>query len=146
MHVIKCYATDTDYNISSDYDGLSQAVCLDQDNLGWKHFLQGKLFPDWMDIINNERSQLGLPPNFRAVPQMMTALITTTINLWRTRCEFMHGGRKREKKLPRNGESYPSRWTILRHEATNLDRREGTTCQVHPKSLHNFGSFGHGFV
>ena len=45
-----------------------------------------------MDIINNERSQLGQPPNLRAVPQMMTDLITTTINLWRTRCEFMHGG------------------------------------------------------
>ena len=84
MHVIKSYATDTDYNISSDYDGLSQAVCLDQDSLGWKHFLQGKLLPDWMDIINNKRSQLGQPPNLRAVPQIMTALITTTINLWRT--------------------------------------------------------------
>ena len=97
MHVIKCYATDTDYNIFSDYDGLSQAVYLDQDSLGWKHFLQGKLLPDWMNIINNERSQLGQPPNLRAVPQMMTALITTTINLWRTQCEFMHGGRKSEK-------------------------------------------------
>ena len=46
MHVIKCYATDTDYKISSDYDGLSQAVCFDQHMLGWKHFLQGKLLPD----------------------------------------------------------------------------------------------------
>ena len=97
MHVLKCYAMDTDYIISSDYDGLSQAVCLDKDSFGWKHFLQGKLLPDWMDIINNERSQLGQPPNLRAVPQMMTALITTTINLWRTRCEFMHGGSNSDK-------------------------------------------------
>ena len=50
-----------------------------------------------MDIINNERSQLGQPPNLRVVPQMMTALITTTINLWRTRCEFMHGGSNSDK-------------------------------------------------
>jgi hypothetical protein len=97
MHVIKCYATETDYNISSDYDGLTQAVCLDQDGLGWKHFLQGKLLPDWMEIINHEREQLGQPPNLRAVPQMMTALITTTINLWRARCEFMHGGSNSDK-------------------------------------------------
>ena len=34
MHVIKCYTTDTDYNISSDYDGLAQAVCFDQNMLG----------------------------------------------------------------------------------------------------------------
>ena len=74
MHAIKCYTTDTNYNISSDYDGLSQAVYLDQDSLSWKHFLQGKLLPDWMDIINNERSQLGLPPNLRAVPQMLSPM------------------------------------------------------------------------
>ena len=55
MHVIKCYATDTDYNISSDYDDLAQAVCFDQHMLGWKHFLQGKILPDWMNIINNKR-------------------------------------------------------------------------------------------
>ena len=59
--------------------------------LGWKYFLQGKILPDWMDVINNERTQLYLPPNLRAVPQLMTALITTSINLWRTHCEFMHG-------------------------------------------------------
>ena len=53
IHVIKCYATDTDYNISSDYKGMSQAVYVDQDSIVWKHFLQGKLLPDWMDIINN---------------------------------------------------------------------------------------------
>ena len=99
MHVIKCYASDTDYNISRDYDNLTQAVCIDQHILGWKHFLQGKLLPDWLDIINNEREQLGLPPNLRAVPQMMTALITTTPNLWRTRCEFLHGVNHKEKIL-----------------------------------------------
>ena len=93
MHVIKCYATDTDYNISSDYDGLAQAVCFDQHMRGWKHFLQGKLLPDWMDIINNEREQLGLPPNLRAVPQLMTSHITITLNLWCTRCEFLHRGK-----------------------------------------------------
>ena len=53
MQVIKCYTTDTDYNISSDYANLSQAVYIDQHMLGWKHFLQGKLLPDWLDIINN---------------------------------------------------------------------------------------------
>jgi hypothetical protein len=58
MHFIKCYATNTNYNISSDYDILSQAVCFDQHMLGWKHFLQGKLLPDWMDVIINEREQL----------------------------------------------------------------------------------------
>ena len=67
--------------------------------LGWKHFLQGKLLPDWMEIINSEREQLGLPPNLRAVPQMMTALITTTLNLWRTQCEFLHGGSHSEKLI-----------------------------------------------
>jgi hypothetical protein len=46
MHVIKCYASDTDYKISRDYDNLTQAVCIDQHILGWKHFLQGKLLPD----------------------------------------------------------------------------------------------------
>ena len=76
MHVIKCYTYDTDYNISRDYDNLIQAVCIDQHILGWKHFLQGKLLPDWMDIINNEREQLALLPNLRAVPQTITALIT----------------------------------------------------------------------
>ena len=91
MHIIKCYATNTDYKISSDYDNLAQAVCINQHMLGWKHFRQGKLLLDWLDIINNEREQLGLPPNLRAVPQMMTALITTTLNLWLNRCEFMHG-------------------------------------------------------
>ena len=59
MHVINCFATDTDYNISSDYDGLTQAVCLDQHMIIWKYFLQGKLLPYWMDIINTEREQLG---------------------------------------------------------------------------------------
>jgi hypothetical protein len=97
MHVIDCVATDTDYHISSDYDGLTQAVCLDQHMLGWKHFLQGKLLPDWMDIINNEREQNGIPHNLRAVPQMMTSLVTTTLNLWRNRCEFLHGGSHNEK-------------------------------------------------
>ena len=67
--------------------------------LGWKHFLRGKLLPYLLDIINNEREQLVLPPNLRAVPQMMTALITTTLNLWRTRCEFLHGGNHKEKIL-----------------------------------------------
>ena len=90
MHVIKCYASDTDYNISRDYDNLTQAFCIDQHILGWTYFLQGKLLPDWLDIINNKREQLGLPPNLRVVPQLMTALITTTLNLWRTRCEFMY--------------------------------------------------------
>jgi hypothetical protein len=28
---------------------------------------------------------------------MMTARITTTLNLWRTRCEFLHGGSHSEK-------------------------------------------------
>jgi hypothetical protein len=65
--------------------------------LGWKHFLQGKLLPDWMDIINNERAQLGLPPNLRVVPLLMMALITTTLNLWRNHYEFMHGGIHIEK-------------------------------------------------
>jgi hypothetical protein len=46
MHVINCHATDTDYNIFSDYGNLAQAVCIDQHMLGWKHFLQGKLLPD----------------------------------------------------------------------------------------------------
>ena len=87
MHVISCFDTDTDYNISSNYDRLTQAVCLDQHMLGWKHFLPVKILPDWMDIINTERKQLGLPHNLRAVPQIMTALATTTLNLCRTRCE-----------------------------------------------------------
>ena len=90
IHVIKCFATDTDYNISSDYDGLTQAVCLDQPMLGWKNFLQEKLLPDWMNIINNKQEQNGLPHNLRAVPQMMTDLVTTTLNLWRTQCDFLH--------------------------------------------------------
>jgi hypothetical protein len=38
-------------------------------------------------------------PNLRAVPQMMMALITTTLNLWRTHCEFLHGGSHKEKNL-----------------------------------------------
>jgi hypothetical protein len=61
MHVINCFATDTDYNISSDYDGLTQAVCLNQHILGWKHFLQGKLLPDWMDISTLIESNLDYP-------------------------------------------------------------------------------------
>jgi hypothetical protein len=97
MHVIKCYASDTDYNISIDYDNLTQAVCIDQHILGWKHFLQVKLLPDWLDIIYNEWEQLGIPPNLREVPQMMKALITITLHFWQTRCEFMHGGSHKEK-------------------------------------------------
>ena len=86
MYVIKCYVVDTDYNISSNYDGIYQHVYFDQHMLDWKYFLQGELLPDWMDITNNERGQLGLPPNLRAVPQMMTSLITTTLNLWHNQC------------------------------------------------------------
>jgi hypothetical protein len=59
-----------------------------------------------MDIINNEREQLGLPHNLRAVPQMMTALIIKTLSLWRTRCVFLHGGSHSEKIIKK-------RWVIL---------------------------------
>ena len=85
------------YNISRDYDGLTRTVCFDQHMFGWKNLLQGKLIPDWMNIINKEREQLGLPPNLWALPQMMKALITTNLNLWQTRCEFLQGGIHSEK-------------------------------------------------
>ena len=111
MHVIKGYATDTDYNISSDYDDLAQADCFDQHMLGWKHFLQGKLLPDWMDIINNERAQLDLPPNLRVLPKLMTTLITKTLKLWQTCCEFMYGG-SHSTKLLSKGEYYSNRLKI----------------------------------
>ena len=52
-----------------------------------------------MDIINTEREQLGLPPNLRGVPQMMKALIITTLNLWRTQCEFLHVGSNSDKTI-----------------------------------------------
>ena len=55
MHLIKFFATNKEYNISMDYDDLTQAVCYDQAQLRWKYFLQGKILPDWQDIINNER-------------------------------------------------------------------------------------------
>ena len=144
MHIIKCYATDTDYNISSDYDNLAQAFCIDQHTLGWKHFLQGKLLPDWLDIINNEREQLGLPPNLRAVPQMMMALITTTLNLWRNRCEFMHG-EVTVKKMLSNGEYYSNRSKISKHADKTSAVEAGIIYPVPPPKLHNFGSFGHEF-
>ena len=50
-----------------------------------------------MDIINTEREQLGLLHNLRAVTKNMTALVTTTLKLWRNRCEFLHGGSHNEK-------------------------------------------------
>ena len=62
IHVIKCFATDTYYKISRDYDGLNQAVCFDP--YDWKkNFLEHKLLPGWMEIINKELEQLGLPSN-----------------------------------------------------------------------------------
>ena len=144
MHVIKCYANNTDYNISSDYGGLSQAVCFDQHMLGWKHFLQGKLFLDWLDIINNKQEKLRLLPNLRAVPQMMTALITTTLNSWRTRCEFTH--REVTAKMFLNkGEYYSNRLKISRHAGKTSAGKEGVICQVPPPKLHNSESYGHVF-
>ena len=144
MHIIKCYATDTDYNISSDYDDLSQAFCFEQHMLGWKHFLQGEIIPYWMDIINNEREQLGLPPNIRAVPQMMTALITTTLNLCWNQCLFMHGGSHSEKNVKQR--------RILLKQVENLKTRGQTSagrayiiCKGPPPQMHNFGSYGQGF-
>ena len=77
------FAADTEYNIYRDYDGLTQAVCFYQNMIGWKYFLQGKLLPDWMDIINTEWDQLDL--------------INKTLNLWLTRCEFIHGGSTGDK-------------------------------------------------
>ena len=139
MHLIKCYSTDTDYDISSDYDGLTQAVCLDQHTLGWKHFLQGKLLPDWMDIINDEQAQLGHPPNLRAVPQLMKVLITTTLNLWRTRCEFMHWG-SHSDKIAKKRRFYSLRWKISKHEGITSDGRDGNIWQGPPLRLHNLGA------
>ena len=74
-----------------DYDNLTQVVCYDQAQLVWKHFPQGKLLPEWQDIINKERRELNLPPNLHAFPQTMRAHITMSLNIWRTRCEFLHG-------------------------------------------------------
>ena len=82
MDFIKCYATDTDYNISSNHHSLSQAVCFDKHMNGLEKIIQGKILADWMDIINKKLEQLGLRPNLRTLPQIMTALITTKINLW----------------------------------------------------------------
>ena len=91
LYVINCFATNTDCNISRDCDDLIQAICFDQNKIWWKTFLQGKLLQYWIDIISTEREQLGLPPNLWEVPQTMKALITKTLNLWRTRYEFLHG-------------------------------------------------------
>ena len=71
LHIIKSVSAGSDYNIARDYDRLTQCVWSDQAMIGWKHFLLVKLLPDWEDIINKERRQQGLPPNLRAVPQMM---------------------------------------------------------------------------
>jgi hypothetical protein len=122
MHDIDYFATDTDYNISEDYDGLTQAVCLDQHTLGWKHFLQGKLLPDWMDIINTEQEKLGLPHSLRAVPQMMTALVTITLNLWRTRCEFLHG-RSHNKKVIKQRRILLQQFEDLKSRSHKLGRK-----------------------
>jgi hypothetical protein len=122
MHDIDYFATDTDYNISEDYDGLTQAVCLDQHTLGWKHFLQGKLLPDWMDIINTEQEKLGLPHSLRAVPQMMTSLVTITLNLWRTRCEFLHG-RSHNKKVIKQRRILLQHFEDLKSRSHKLGRK-----------------------
>ena len=80
MHLIKCFTINEEYNISMDYGDPTQAVCYNQAQLGWKHFLQVKLLPEWHDIINNEQQELNLPPNLHAVPQMIRALITMSLN------------------------------------------------------------------
>ena len=55
MHLIKCFASNEEYNISVDYDDLTQAVCYNQDQIGWKPFLHGKMLPKCHEIINKER-------------------------------------------------------------------------------------------
>ena len=97
-----------------------------------------------MDIINNEREQLRLPPNLRGVPQMMMALITTTLNLWRTHCEIMHGEVTVKKMLSRS-KYYSNRLKISRNTGNTSAIKEGIICQVPPLKLHNSGSYGHGF-
>ena len=94
-----------------DYDDLTQAVCYDQAQLGWKHFLQGKMLPEWHEIINKERRELNLPPNLHAVPQMMRALITMSLNIWRARCEFVYGGEPKANLSESNGGYSSSRWS-----------------------------------
>ena len=85
--------------------------------IGWNSFLQGKLLPDWGDIINNELIDLISPPNLWAVPQLMKALITTTLNLWRTRCDFIHGGS--------TSETINKKLRILLQQMEDLKTRKG---------------------
>ena len=106
-----------------DYGNLTKAVWYEQAQLGWKNFLQGKLLPEWQEIINNERQELDLPPNLHAVPQTVRVLVSMSLNIWRTRCEFLHGGTKSDTLRKR-------RWLIfqqvehLKINRNNLDMKK----------------------
>ena len=81
MHLIKCFTTNEEYNIYVDYDDLMQGVWYDQAQIGWKHLHQGKLLPEWHGIINNERRELNIRPNLHAVPKIIRALTTMSLNI-----------------------------------------------------------------
>ena len=58
-----------------------------------------------LEIVSNSWCQftlllqyhIGLPPNLQVVPQITKALITTTLNIWRTQCEFLYWWNNCEK-------------------------------------------------
>ena len=63
MYNAKSYVMHYDLHIGRDYDMITQCICADQAQLGWQNFLQGKLIPEWGDIINKECQIMGLQYN-----------------------------------------------------------------------------------
>ena len=73
---------------------MAQALVDDQITMGWRHFLQGKLIKDWVDVFNEERRDEGKKDNDRIMVKVITAITSFTLNLWRSRCSQVFGGTK----------------------------------------------------
>ena len=70
---------------------MAQALVEDQKTMGWRHFLQGKLIKDWVDVFNEERLDEGDNDDDRIMVKVITAITSFTLNLWRSRCSQIFG-------------------------------------------------------
>ena len=92
LYCIKCFGSNTTPSSPSDHSTMAQVLVDNQTAMGWRHFLQGKLIKDWVDVFNKERWDEGKKDDDRIVVKVITAITSFNLNLWRSRCSQVFGG------------------------------------------------------
>ena len=80
------------------YDELNKAI-KQQDDIGWRHFIRGRLTIEWGNIINSHLEVRNIK-QYNA-EKWGTKLLEINwkyiLKIWRQRCEDLHGATKDEK-------------------------------------------------